>query len=238
MNMKQVEDTQNNLSIPPIDKNVPKEVETATFALGWFWGPDSRFGSIAGVVRTRVGYAGGAKKNPTYHDLGDHAESVQIDYDPLKISYEQLLVIFWKSHDPTRPAWSRQYKHVVFYHNEKQQEIALRSRDRVEEELGREVLTEILPYSGFYRAEDYHQKYKLRHAPDLMAEFNNIYPDYDDFVNSTAAARINGYLYGYGTIENLQAEVDSYGLAAGLQEKLLGMMHKREARFKKMSVIS
>jgi hypothetical protein len=75
-----------NQGIPPIDLSVPARIETATFALGWFWGPDSRFGSIKGVIRTRVGYTGGKKKNPTYHSLGDHSESIQIDYDPSMIS--------------------------------------------------------------------------------------------------------------------------------------------------------
>ena len=179
------------------------------------------------MVRTRVGYAGGEKKKPTYHDLGDHTETIQLDYDPGKISYEKLLDIFWQSHNPTANALSIQYKHAVFYHNDKQKELAVRSRDRVAERLGREIQTEILPDTGFYRAEDYHQKYKLRHAHDIMAEFAKMYPDYDDFVDSTAATRINGYLYDFATMENLQAEVDSYGISEEAKEKLLALMHKR-----------
>jgi peptide-methionine (S)-S-oxide reductase len=174
-----------------------------------------------------VGYAGGEKKNPTYRDLGDHTETIQLDYDPQKISYEQLLDIFWQNHNPSANAISIQYKHVVFYHNDTQKELAVRSRDRVAKKLGREIQTEILPYTGFDRAEDYHQKYKLRHAHDIMAEFDNMYSDYDDFVDSTAAARINGYLYGYGTMENLQAEVDSFGISVEAKEKLLALMRRR-----------
>lgn len=193
---------------------------------------------MPGVVRTRVGYAGGEKKNPTYHDLGDHTETIQIDYDPLKIPYEELLDTFWASHNPSSPAWSAQYKHAVFYHNDKQKELAIMSRDRLVEEINRKIHTEILPYTGFYRAEDYHQKYKLRHATDLMAEFNSIYPDYNDFVDSTAAARINGYLYGFGTYENLQAEVDSFGLSAAAKERLLDLTRKRDKRFKELSAVT
>lgn len=179
------------------------------------------------MVRTRVGYAGGEKKNPTYHDLGDHTETVQLDYDPRRITYEQLLDIFWQNHNPTSRAWAVQYKNVVFYHNETQKELAFRSRDRLAERLGHPVQTEILPYTGFYRAEDYHQKYKLRHDHDIMAEFEAMYPDYGDIVDSTAAARINGYLYGNGTMENLLAEVDGFGLSDEAKEKLLKLMRKR-----------
>ena len=85
--------------VPPIDLSVTMKIETATFALGWFWGPDSRFGSIDGVIRTRVGYAGGISNNPTYHNLGSHSETIQIDYDPTQISYNELLDVFWDSHN-------------------------------------------------------------------------------------------------------------------------------------------
>ena len=175
-----------------------------------------------------MGYAGGEKKNPTYRDLGDHTETIQLDFDPRKISYEQLLDIFRQSHNPSAHAISIQYKHVVFYHTDEQKELAVRSKYRVTKKLGREIQTEILPYTGFYRAEDYHQKYKLRHAHDIMAEFDNMYPDYQDFVDSTAAARINGSLYGYGTLENLQAEMDSYGISEEAKEKLEARISKNE----------
>ena len=190
------------------------------------------------MIRTRVGYAGGEKKNPTYHDLGDHSETVQADYDPQVISYQDLLALFWESHNPTSPAWSTQYKHAVFYNDEKQKELAVRSRERLAASLNRTIHTEILPYTGFYRAEDYHQKYRLRHTPDLMAEFKSIYPDYDDFVDSTAAARVNGYLYGCGILENLQAEVDSFGLSDAAQERLLDLMRKRDKRWRELTAVS
>lgn len=190
------------------------------------------------MVRTRVGYAGGEKKNPTYHDLGDHTETVQIDFDPRKISYEQLLDIFWASHNPAKSAWSSQYKHVLFYHDDKQKELALKSKERLAAKLQLKIHTEIVSYTGFYRAEDYHQKYKLRHTSDLMAEFISIYPDADDFVDSTAAARINGYLYSYGSLENLQAEVDDFGLSDTGKEKLVDLLRRREKRFKELSALS
>ena len=82
-------------------------------------------------MRTRVGYAGGEKKNPTYHSLGDHTETIQIDYDPKQISYAKLLEVFWRSHDPLSRSCSRQHKAAVFYHNEEQKRLATETRDRL-----------------------------------------------------------------------------------------------------------
>lgn len=208
------------IAIPKIDQALPKRLEIATFALGCFWSPDALFGSVEGVVRTRVGYSGGTKINPTYHDLEDHTETVQIEYDPARVTYEQLIRFFWKNHDPSKEPWSQQYKSVIFFHNERQEEIALTTKDNKEAQLGIDVYTEIIPYGKFYLAEEYHQKYRLRHEPDLMREFSTIYPDHMDFVNSTAAARINGYLSGYGTSEDLAKEIGSFGLSAEKKELL------------------
>ena len=88
-------------NLPPIDAAAPSNIETATFALGCFWSPDARFGVVPGVVRTRVGYAGGNTQNPSYHDLGGHTESIQIDYDPTQTSYKTMLELFWANHTPT-----------------------------------------------------------------------------------------------------------------------------------------
>jgi peptide-methionine (S)-S-oxide reductase len=215
-------------AISPIDASEPTKTETATFALGWFWGPDSRFGSIRGVVRTRVGYAGGTTKNPTYYNLGDHTETIQIDYDPAQISYEELLDVFWDSHNPAQRPWSRQYMSIVFYHNDEQKRLAMETRDREAARIQGEIFTEIVPASEFYLAEAYHQKYRLRQVPDLMQEFSVMYPDNEDFVASTAAARVNGYLGGYGTVEALQTELSSFGLSPEGSKKLLDIVYALE----------
>ena len=207
--------------IPPIDASAPTDTETATFALGCFWGPDSLFGSLEGVVRTRVGYAGGTTANPTYHNLGDHTETVQMDYGPTVVSYEELLELFWDSHDPTAPSWSRQYMSLLFYHNEEQRSLAAASKERREAELGRPMLTQLIPFSRFYLAEDYHQKYRLRQEEDLMTEFDAFYPEAKGFIDSTAAARINGYLAGYGTFQALQQHLSSFGLSPAGEAELL-----------------
>ncbi len=197
-------------SIPSLDENQPEETKTATFALGCFWGPDARFGAVPGVVRTRVGYSGGSKENPSYHSLGDHTETIQIDYDPQKISYSELLEIFWNSHSPTRSR-KRQYMSIIFTHNERQERIAKESKENREAEIGGNLVTEIKPFSKFYLAEDYHQKYHLRQNNNFSKVYEEIYPDTEQLINSTAVARANGYVSGYGVIESSE-DLDGMGL--------------------------
>ena len=176
------------------------------------------------MVRTRVGYTGGTKTNPTYYNLGDHTETVQIDYDPKKISYAQLLDIFWKSHDPTERVWSRQYMHIIFYHNEDQRRLALETKAHLEEKIKRKIYTGIVPAKEFYLAEDYHQKYYLRQSQRLMTVFNEIYAVDADFVASTAAARINGYLGGNGKETDMESELKSAGLPSQAITRLLSIL--------------
>lgn len=168
-----------------------------------------------------MGYAGGAKENPTYHNLGDHSETIQIDFDPSKISYERLLEVFWEEHDPTSRPWSRQYKAAVFYHDEEQKRLALASRDRLAMKLGKTVHTEGMPFTRFYAAEDYHQKYYLRQHRRILRQFEQYYPQAADLNNSTAAARVNGYLGGYGTSAALKADIGRLGLSEAAREELL-----------------
>jgi peptide-methionine (S)-S-oxide reductase len=184
------------------------------------------------VVRTRVGYAGGTTIHPTYRSLGDHTETVEVDFDPGLISYQQLLDVFWKGHDPASKPWSRQYKAVIFFHDETQRRLALESREKEERLLKKKVYTEILPFTGFTLAEDYHQKYLLRQETDIFGSFERVYPLERDFVNSTAAARINGYLGGYGTVEELKKEIGDYGLSAAGQKRLLDILSSRRPAFK------
>jgi methionine-S-sulfoxide reductase len=179
------------------------------------------------VIRTRVGYAGGSKDNPTYYNLGDHTETVQIDYDTTVISYEELLNVFWDSHNPTEPPLSVQYKSIIFYHNEEQKRLAQESKAQREAELKKTIFTEILPYSRFYIAEDYHQKYYASNVPDLYMELKAIYPDVSDYVNSTAVARVNGFVLGKRDIEVLRREIDSYGLSPSASQRLLSMASAR-----------
>ena len=142
----------------------------ATFAAGCFWGVEATFRALPGVTATRVGYTGGNFANPTYKDVctdgTGHAEAVEVDFDPAKISYEKLLDVFWENHDPTQlnrqgPDWGTQYRSAIFYHSPDQETAAKASR----QELGKSgrynkpVVTQIVPATTFYEAEGYHQQY-------------------------------------------------------------------------------
>lgn len=172
-------------------------------------------------MRTRVGYAGGTKPNPTYYDLGDHSETIEIEYDPTQISYSELLAAFWEGHSPIVPPFSRQYASIIFYHDEMQRRLAEESKTREEARTGYKIFTEIRPAGQFTVAEDYHQKHALRSAPELLDEYLAIYPDVGDLVRSTAVARVNGYLGGYGTRADLERELSDLGLSEAGRQRLL-----------------
>jgi len=167
-----------------------------------------------------VGYTGGTTTDPTYYDLGDHSEAIQIDFDPSLISYRELLNVFWKSHDPTSGNWSRQYRQAIFYHNEQQRKVAMETRDKLASETSRKITTAIEPYSEFYLAEDYHQKHSLRSYPEILDEFRAMFPDIKSLLNSTAVTRVNGYLGGNGSCDSLNKKIESFGLSLRAKEIL------------------
>ena len=142
----------------------------ATFAAGCFWGVEARFAQLPGVTATAVGYEGGSKPSPTYQevctDRTGHAEAVEIDYDPAKISYEQLLDAFFSLHDPTQlnrqgPDWGTQYRSAVFFHTPEQEAAAQATIARLtaEKRFPKPIVTQVVPAETFWRAEEYHQKY-------------------------------------------------------------------------------
>ena len=143
-----------------------------------------------------------------------------MDFDPAVISYEQILDAFWKNHNPFSGSFSRQYAAILFFHDPAQKKAAADYAARLEIENGRRVLTEIIPYKEFFMAEDYHQKYYLKGNRRIYDEFRTIYPEEEDFVGSTAAARINGYLGGNGTREQMERELPFLGLSKDAQNVL------------------
>ena len=145
-------------------------LQMATFAAGCFWGVEEAFTKIKGVKSTRVGYIGGNLPNPTYEDVctdrTGHAEALQVKYDPKEISYEELLDLFWSIHNPTTknrqgPDIGSQYRSIIFYHIPEQERIAKKSKQELDDsnKFQNKIVTEIVPASTFYPAEDYHQKY-------------------------------------------------------------------------------
>jgi len=172
-------------------------------------------------VRTRVGYAGGKQTHPTYRDLGDHTESIEIDFDTAVITYRELLDVFWQEHSGTRKAFSIQYAAFVFTHGAEQARIADASRDARHEALGQEITTQVRPAGTFWRAEDSHQKYRLRHRSQPMAALATQYRTDRVFVDSTAAARLNGLCGGCGESALVKQELRDLGLPDSVVAKLV-----------------
>ncbi len=143
-------------------------METATFGAGCFWGVEATFQKVPGVVSVAVGYSGGDVEDPSYQMIctgnTGHAEVVHLEYDPAVVGFEALLDVFWSCHDPTTlnrqgPDVGTQYRSVVFYLTPEQEEAARASRDLVSKRYPDPIVTEIVPFEEFYRAEEYHQRY-------------------------------------------------------------------------------
>jgi peptide-methionine (S)-S-oxide reductase len=143
-------------------------MEKAAFAAGCFWGVEEAFGTVPGVVSTRVGYAGGHAPDPTYRDVCSgatgHAETLEVDFDPNQVSYGELLEVFWGVHDPTQlnrqgPDVGTQYRSAIFVYSPEQEASARASKERAQARTPRPIVTEIVPGSEFHAAEEYHQRY-------------------------------------------------------------------------------
>eukprot|EP01080_Neovahlkampfia_damariscottae_P002675 gene2675-3871_t len=168
-----------------------------------FWFPECEFGGLQGVIRTKVGYHGGKKKNPTYRSIGDHSETIQIDFDPKIISFEEILNCFWSSHFPYTPDKYRQYMSAIWYHSEVQKKIALKTS----KEQPQTVYTVIEPFKFWTDAEFYHQKYILQGKSDVMKYFKKM--SQKDFIESTITMKVNAIIKGHGTLEDLEVTLNN-----------------------------
>jgi len=164
-----------------IDQEAPEDLDRAILAMGCFWGVEALFGGLEEVYRTRVGYTGGEKDHPTYRSLGNHTETVMLDFDPDKISYRELLEIFFENHNHRRKSKS-QYASKIFFVDEEQ-------RKTVEEVKPEGSETLIESKEIFWLAEDYHQKYRLRGTREAEKILEHY--DEEEFINSTLAAKLN-----------------------------------------------
>lgn len=192
-----------------------KTVEKAAFSMGCFWGPDSLFGSLPGVIQTTVGYAGGTTAAPTYRTIGDHSETIEMTFDPEIISYADLVHLFWRNHEAAKDRFykERQYISVLFYRNEEQYEIAKHIQAEIETEQGKELQTEFQAYNHFYTAEDRHQKYFLRRFKKACAQVQTLFPDEAAFIHSTIAARLNGFVRERGKLPDVKEEITHWVLS-------------------------
>ena len=158
------------------------QLDTATFGGGCFWCTEAIFQNVDGVQSVTSGYAGGTVKNPTYEQVSSgttgHAESVQIVYDPAKVPFKELLEVFWKTHDPTTinqqgNDFGEQYRSVVFYHSDEQKKLAEHYKHELDSAgiYDKPIVTEIVPYTNFYKAESYHQNYFNDHRNQPYCTF-------------------------------------------------------------------
>lgn len=183
-------------------------------------------------MRTRVGYAGGDKENPTYRSLGDHTEAIAIDYDPKVISYEDLLRHFFDGHNCAVSFGGRQYMNAVFYHDATQKKLAEQARNEAAKRRGiraSEVKTGIFPATAFTYAEEYHQKYALTRHPQVRAFLLEHYPGPKALADSTVATKLNAWL-GSGLNHDrstLAQEIESFGLPENLQKYVLSAAKMR-----------
>ncbi|MFD1030015.1 peptide-methionine (S)-S-oxide reductase MsrA [Metaplanococcus flavidus] len=210
-----------------INKFNPKSetVETATFGMGCFWGPEAMFGSLHGVLRTRVGFAGGTSLKPTYLHMGDHTETVEIDFDPSVISYEEILRKFWLNHYPNRGNYKgRQYISLLRYHGDRQKEAIDRVKREMEKKLGESIETDIAVFNDFTLAEEKHQKYYLKRYPNTLKQLEDLLPHTEHLVNSTFAARLNGFVKGFGKLSSLKNEIASWNIEEEHRETLLNKL--------------
>lgn len=184
------------------------ETKKATFAMSWFWFPEAQYGCAPGIIRTRVGFTGGKYPNPTYKNLGDHTETVDVDYDPNITSYEALLKMFWKNHNPSACA-KRQYMSAIFYHDEEQKSLAEIQLKELQKNTQAILQTEILKAETFYEAELYHQKYFLQNHKSLCESLGL---KGSTIISSHAATRINGYVGGFGKVADFEDEWQKLGI--------------------------
>jgi len=191
------------------------EMEVVTLGMGCFWSPEALFGSLPGVVRTRVGYAGGTTEQPTYREMGDHSETVEIAFDADRISCDELLDIFWNNHKPVNINGfkGRQYQSLLLYRDERQAEAFNRMKERMEAAKGQPLETEIAPLAAFYPAEPRHQKYYLKRYPDAMEKLGSLYDSEEELMDSALAARLNGVAKGYANLAPVLQEIQAWPLA-------------------------
>ncbi len=199
-----------------------EETEMATFGMGCFWSPDARFGAVPGVIRTRVGFAGGTTESPEYRKMGDHTETLQVIFDPKKVSFEEIIRIFWGNHTSTnRVSYKeRQYMSLLFYHSEKQKSIIEKVKKELENKRNEQIETEIEPFQGFTRAENRHQKHYLKRFVKASSLLRKQFSSEKEFTDSTLIARLNGFVKEYCTLNDIKEELEKWDIREESRDEL------------------
>lgn len=175
-----------------------------------------------GVIRTRVGYSGGKSKNPTYTNMMDHTEVVQIDYDEEIITYNELLEIFWKNNICTIKQLKVQYRSLILYNDDEQKIKASKSKE--EKEKNEIIYTDIESIGEFYSAENYHQKYYIQSIREISDEIKESCENFSEFVDSRIVARLNGYVKGYGSMNMLREDLKTDLLSDKSKKRLVSIV--------------
>lgn len=193
--------------------------------MGCFWGPEAYFGSLAGVMRTRTGYAGGTTPMPAYRNLGDHTETIEVVFDPEHLSLDQVMRLFWRKHHPNRPPYKgRQYISLLRYKNQEHKGVIEAVKAEFEQELGVRIETDIAPLSQFTPAEERHQKYDLKRFPRVLEQLQDLFPKIEMLHDSTFAARLNGLAKGASNRSELVEEISGWGISEEYRNLLINRL--------------
>ncbi|KAK0394688.1 hypothetical protein QR680_000875 [Steinernema hermaphroditum] len=187
-------------------------LQKAYVGMQCFWGAESSFAKLAGVLKTRVGYAGGSSAAPTYKSIGDHTEITEVIFDDSIVSYAAILDWFFSHHDPTVHR-KKQYRSGILYVNDEQKKLAEEALEKARKNFTSELETYIQPFAEFYVAEDYHQKYWLRCQKDIHEQLQL---SDQELIDSPLAAKVNAFLAGYSNFDVLKSLQKEYNLNEAL----------------------
>lgn len=193
-------------------------LKSAHFAKGWFWGTEAQFGALDGVVHTYVGYAGGTTDNPTYKNIGNHAETLKVLYNPEIVSYEELVNYYIEITEVNNRPISGQYRYIIFYDNETQKEHIKEVEAKQRE--AEEIYFDVKELDKFFVAEDYHQKYQVRSNEKLYNKLMEIFKNEQSFIDSHIATKLNSFRSGFINNQEINQIIDDSYLSPIYPDKI------------------
>jgi len=211
----------------PAIESLGDNFKTATFGMGCFWGPAAEFAMVEGVIRTRVGYTGGDSLTPSYDNLDNHIEVIEVDYNPSLISYEQLIQKYFELYNGTERPYSLRVKSVIFYRSDDEYEIASKVKADYVHSIKQGVYTEIDPIDVFFLAEDKHQLSYLKQEISLYNEIKQIFPNNNQELLSILASKLNGIIAGYGSEGQISDILSKSALSEASINRVMDILSNR-----------
>lgn len=211
---------------PEIEK-YDKPYDTITFGMGCFWGPAAEYAVVDGVLRTRVGYASGTTGTPSYDNLGDYVEVLEVDYNPEVISYGDLVELYFEYYDATARPISLRVKPIIYYRNESEMTIATKIKKQQEAASDKGLFVVIQALDTFYLAEPKHQLSYLKQEISLFEELRMIYETDEALLLSTLTSKLNGLIIGYGDEETLEKVLSQSSLSEASQNRMRDIYNQR-----------